>query len=441
MKIKTTITNKIGCLKIEDSGDTRKITYDLLPHQKLVSRSQEPILYFRAGRGSGKSVTAAAIAVKALMRGQRIICMGQTSQAIREVLVPEITKQLDVIAPGDYKWNQTSNKIVYGKGVIYLGSYESIEAIRGYTSISLAILDEAALAPPDIFTVLAFCMRDCAPFKSQIRMMSTPRSQNWLTEFVRKNNIPVVTAKTSDNTQITAEEIELMKKTCIDENSWKREFYGEEVDDSSDGILFTNTMLDNACNTVRQTRQGYNIGVDCSGLGNDMNVIVVRRGNEIVKIVEKKMATASELCSIIRGITIELGKDNLSMVYIDEAYGLDLCERLNEYGILAQTVPFGGAATEHVYLNNRAEMYCTAKKQIDDEGLIGLTTELKHELNATRYILNNSNKIQIIPKADIKLQIGRSPDIADALVLTYFGPIIERKYIERKRAEQAHFME
>jgi Holliday junction resolvasome RuvABC endonuclease subunit len=78
---------------------------------------------------------------------------------------------------------------------------------------------------------------------------------------------------------------------------------------------------------------------------------------------------------------------------------------------------------------------------MDDNGLIGLTEELKNELNATKYTVSNSNKIQLIAKADIKVNIGRSPDIADALALTYCGAIIERRVIDRKREYQTKFME
>ena len=130
------------------------------------------------------------------------------------------------------------------------------------------------------------------------------------------------------------------------------------------------------------------------------------------------------------------------MVYIDAAYGLDLYERLREYGIPAELIAFGSAADEpSVYLNKRAEMYCNAKRDMDDNGLIGLTDELKNELNATKYTVSNSNKIQLIAKGDIKVNIGRSPDIADALALTYCGAIIERRIIDRKREHQIKFME
>lgn len=415
------------------------ITYKLFPHQKAVITSQEPILYARMGRGSGKSYIASMLAVISLLKGKRTLAIAQTSQAIREVLVPEILARLNEIIPNKYKFNQTSNKIVFGKGIIYLGSYESLESLRGYTRISLIILDEAALAPPNIFEVVAFCMRDCDE-EPKIRMMSTPRSANWLTQYVKNNNVPVITAKTSDNKRITEKEIELMKKASIDENSWRREFYGDEIDDETAGVLFSTRLLSNAPKFMQRNNNGYAIGIDCSGLGKDSNVIVVRNQNEILDIVEKKIASNSELCSIVRGLILTHGKANLSHVAIDEAYGLDLHERLSDAGINATIVPFGGKAKNSAYANQRAEMYINLKKGIEEYGLKGITDELYRELQATKYILNNNGKIQLIPKDDIKLNIGRSPDIADALALTYTQDIIPCGLIESEREIQNRYM-
>ena len=416
-----------------------EITYKLFPHQKAVITSQEPILYARMGRGSGKSYIASMLAVISLLKGKRTLAIAQTGQAIREVLVPEILARLNEIIPGKFKFNQTSNKIVFGKGIIYLGSYESLESLRGYTRISLIILDEAALAPPNIFEVVAFCMRDCDE-QPKIRMMSTPRSANWLTEYVKKNNIPVITAKTSDNKRITEKEIELMKKASIDENSWRREFYGDEIDDENAGVLFTSNLLTSSPKFLRRNNDGYAIGIDCSGLGKDSNVIVVRNQNEILDIVEKKIASNSELCSIVRGLITTHGKGNLSHIAIDEAYGLDLHERLSDAGITAAIVPFGGKAKNPAYANKRAEMYINLKKGIEEYGLKGINDELYRELQATKYILNNNDKIQLIPKDEIKLNIGRSPDIADALALTYTQDIIPLGLIEADREIQNRYM-
>ena len=154
---------------------------------------------------------------------------------------------------------------------------------------------------------------------------------------------------------------------------------------------------------------------------------MVRNQTKILDIFEKKIATESELCNIVRHIVDTRGMDKLSHICIDEAYGLGLAERLNENGLQAILVPFGGAPKNKAFANNRAEMYMNLKKGIESNGLFGITNELYRELQATKYILNQTGKIQIIAKDDIKLNIGRSPDIADALALTYYKPIVARE--------------
>ena len=407
-----------------------EIRFKLFPHQKKMIYSNEPILYARCGRGSGKSFTASILAVLAMLRGEKVICLGQTSNAVVEVLAPEILDKLNKIIPGQYSYNKSTHKFQYRKGIIYLQSYESIESIRGYTMISLAILDEAALAPPDVFTILTFCMRG-EGVHPRIRMLSTPRSDNWLTRYIADNHIPVIHATTRDNKLISEEQIEIMKRTCVDENSWRREFFGEEVDDDNGGTIFTSDLfsLDTQCH-VGMDVPGYCIGIDCSGLGTDSNIILVRSETEILEIIDKKIATAAELASIVRGIVFTRGIGLLSHICIDEAYGLDLANRLEEMDLPVTLVPFGGTPENKAYANKRAELYFNLKKGLQEHGIKGLTEEVRRELQATKYKLNNSNRLQLIPKDEIKLNLGRSPDYADALALSFNEPIIPREALE-----------
>lgn len=406
------------------------IRFKLFPHQKRIIASTEAILYARMGRGSGKSFTASILAVLAMLRGEKVICLGQTASAVAEVLAPEILDKLNKIIPGQYSYNKSSHKFQYRNGIIYLQSYESIESIRGYTMISLAILDEAALAPPDVFTILAFCMRG-EGIHPRIRMLSTPRSDNWLTRYIADNHIPVIHATTRDNKLISEEQIEIMKRTCVDENAWRREFFGEEVDDDNGGSIFTSDLFDIKIGyQIGGPVMGYCLGIDCSGLGTDSNIILVRSENEILEIIDKKVATAAELASIVRGIVFTRGRGMLSHICIDEAYGLDLANRLEEMDLPVTLVPFGGTPENKAYANKRAELYFNLKKGIQEHGLKGITEEIRRELQATKYKLNNSNRLQLIPKDEIKLNLGRSPDYADALALSFNEPIIPREAIE-----------
>ena len=276
--------------------------------------------------------------------------------------------------------------------------------------------------------------------------MTTPRVGTWWNDFVRKadpDKIEIIRGNMMsllDKDIITQGTLDLVKATCLDDNMLRQELYGELVEDNSTGVLFTSRLLTSAPKFLQRNNEGYAIGIDCSGLGKDSNVIIVRNQNEILDIVEKKVASNAELCSTVRGLIMTHGKANLSHIAIDEAYGLDLHERLTEAGINAVLVPFGGRANNSAYANQRAEMYINMKKGIEEYGLKGITDELSRELHATKYILNNNNKIQLIPKDEIKLNIGRSPDFADALALTYTQDIIPLGLIEADRELQNRYM-
>lgn len=276
--------------------------------------------------------------------------------------------------------------------------------------------------------------------------MTTPRVGSWWNEFVRKadpDKIEIIRGNMMsllDKELITQGTLDLVKSTCLDDNLMRQELYGELVEDTSTGILFTSQLLTSAPKYTQRNNNGYAIGIDCSGLGKDSNVIVVRNQNEIIDIVEKKIASNSELCSLVRSLIMTHGKADLSHIAIDEAYGLDLHERLSEAGVNAELVPFGGKAKNQAYANRRAEIYINMKKGIEEWGLKGITEELSRELHATKYILNNNNKIQLIPKEEIKLSIGRSPDIADALALTYTQDIVPCGLIEAEREIQNRYM-
>lgn len=418
--------------------------YKLVAHQKRFLLSDKPTVVLNCGRSSGKSFIASLIAALRVKEGKKILVWAQDFKALSENLLSEIIKRLDEMHV-IYHYNQNAHKITCGKGIIYGLSYENIEACRGFTEIGIAICDEIALAPANFFGTMAFCMRGKG-ISPKIYCMTTPRVGTWWNDFVRKadpDKIEIIRGNMMsllDKDIITQGTLDLVKATCLDENMLRQELYGELVEDNSTGVLFTSRLLTTAPKFLQRNNEGYAIGIDCSGLGKDSNVIVVRNQNEILDIVEKKIASNSELCSTVRGLIMTHGKANLSHIAIDEAYGLDLHERLTEANINAVLVPFGGKAKNSAYANQRAEMYINMKKGIEEFGLKGITDELSIELHATKYILNNNNKIQLIPKDEIKMNIGRSPDIADALALTYTQDIIPLGLIEADRELQNRYM-
>lgn len=76
--------------------------------------------------------------------------------------------------------------------------------------------------------------------------------------------------------------------------------------------------------------------------------------------------------------------------------------------------------------NKRAECYWLAAEWVKGGGCLPRDPMLAAELSAPRYWYTK-NRICIEAKDDIKARLGRSPDRADAFVLTFSGPIQPRK--------------
>lgn len=415
------------------------IKYKLFRHQRELLECKDDMVYLRAGRGSGKSFIASLIAVMALLKGQRVLILAQDYRALTEVIMSEIVQRLyEILKPGEFEIHKVSMKITYGEtGVIYFSSYSNMDSIRGFSKIQLSILDEVCLAPPNLFEVLAYCQRDLDE-DPRIVMCSTPRPANWVTSFVKDRNVKIITAKTSDNYRIKPKEIELMKKTCLSEAQWLREFEGVECEDNNSGIIFTDELLEDA----PVSGACVSIGVDCSGFGKDCNCIVVRKGNQVVKIIRRVMATAKDLYADIRSAIKEYGEQHVSDISIDMAYGQSLYELLKDtdYASFTYMVPFGGGPEDPAYLNKRAEMYINAKRYINEHGISGIDDTMKEELKATRYELSPHDKVQLIKKDDIRLILKRSPDSADAFALTFAQADVPRGIINERKMRQHSFM-
>ena len=93
-------------------------------------------------------------------------------------------------------------------------------------------------------------------------------------------------------------------------------------------------------------------------------------------------------------------------------------------------VSFAGKADEHGrFKNKRAEMYFAVCDWIRAGGALPESEELVEELSATTYTFaKGSSQLILEDKDQIKAKLDRSPDLADALALTFAQPVTPRDY-------------
>ena len=75
------------------------------------------------------------------------------------------------------------------------------------------------------------------------------------------------------------------------------------------------------------------------------------------------------------------------------------------------------------YFNKRAEMWAKMRDWLRDVGEIPDDDELAIDLQSPNYEYDNQNRIKLEKKEDMKKRGLLSPDVADALALTFAEPV------------------
>lgn len=162
------------------------------------------------------------------------------------------------------------------------------------------------------------------------------------------------------------------------------------------------------------------LGVDVAGDGLDQSVIFPRRG----------LVAFSPLA--LRGVTPTQGAAQVARQW-DEYRAVGVCidntggwgsgwvDQLRNLGRTPHPIEFAGEPTDRRFANKRAEMWWQMAEWVRTEGALPRCRELVAELTTPTYT-TQGDRLLIEPKKDIKKRLGRSPDYADALALTFAVP-------------------
>jgi hypothetical protein len=94
---------------------------------------------------------------------------------------------------------------------------------------------------------------------------------------------------------------------------------------------------------------------------------------------------------------------------------------LIQSGFTPHAINFSQKAIDGRYLNKRAEMWFLLSEWVKRGGVLSSHPEIARELASATYCFMNG-KFKLEDKAQIKSRLGYSPDIADALALTFALP-------------------
>ena len=167
------------------------------------------------------------------------------------------------------------------------------------------------------------------------------------------------------------------------------------------------------------------LGGDVARQGDDSSVIVKRQG--LVAFPFRSMRIPDTMM-VAQQFIMEKDKHEADAVFVDETggYGAGVIDAMRQLGHDVIGVQFGGKPNDYRYFNKRSEMYFEMSKWVKSGGALPDDRELKEELCATQFVYQG-DKFRIIEKEMIKDAIGRSPDKADSLALTFAMPVAKNR--------------
>lgn len=168
------------------------------------------------------------------------------------------------------------------------------------------------------------------------------------------------------------------------------------------------------------------LGCDAARMGLDASTIFTRVGRDgrsfPMKLFRKLdtqqfamqiAAWANELRTVYRLRKVYICVDGIGI-------GAGVVDTLRAMGFEVRDVQAAGrACNDRAYTNVRAELYGAARDWLQAGGTLPDDDELAEDLTAADYLFDNKGRVQIERKDAIRARLGRSPDRADAVALSF----------------------
>lgn len=310
-----------------------------------------------------------------------------------------------------------------GSTIQLLGS-DNPDAIRG-NALHGVILDEVADMPTEIWSVIV--MPTLMNTRGFAIFIGTPHGTNLFSDlFFRaqagKKSWSALSFDVYHTDALTQEEIELAKSE-MSENEFKQEFMcdfsviaHDQLISLQDCQMSTQRIVDENTN-----KQDYKLimGVDVARYGNDASCIFLRRGDQVLEPYVFRGYSTYQLA-----LEVKLLKDkyNADIIYVDgTGVGGGVVDTLQHLGVFVYEVNFSQRAISQEYVDKRTEIWFKLKEFIKSTGSLPNNQDLIKDLTSPIYEKNDKGQFKLESKKLIKKRLGYSPDLGDALALTFAG--------------------
>lgn len=398
--------------------------------QDAVDKKEKPYISIRSGHGTGKTSFLAWLIlwVGLTKEDSKIPTTAPVADQLTNLLLPEVTKWRNKMSDEFQKMVEVQSKDVkFLNGnhcFARTARKENTEALAGvHASFVCYIADEASGVDQQVFDVIEGALTG----DSFIFVMTSNPTRTTGTFFDSHNKkrssyqaLHFDSEKSSNvNTQWVAD---MEQKYGRDSDVFRVRVNGNFPNTNATGLF---SLADLEVATIRKADAEGSVvmGVDVARYGNDSSVITLKRGMQLSLLDTMDQCSTTEVASKVAYHSNQVAPQGIVVDTIGVGAGVyDQLKPIVGARLVDGNVGFA-SDDPNTYMNKRAEAYFKLRDAIKRGASIPNDDELIEELLSIEYQFTESGKIKIKSKEQIKEDLGRSPDKADAFMLLYFRNI------------------
>jgi hypothetical protein len=380
----------------------------------------------RSGHGTGKTGLLSWIVLwwGSFREDVKIPMTAPTSHQLYDLLLPEVRKWWERLPPlikNEVEVKTEKVDFPQGFAVARTARKEQPEALQGFHATNLAfVIDEASGIPQIIFEVAEGAMTGeetlvimaANPTRTEGYFYDSHHKNRWMWECFQFN------AEESEN--VSEKWIEQKKRQYgVESDVYKVRVKGEFPSQSSNAVLKLADVEDAIIRENVDDSGAEVWALDIADYGDDRSVLAKRKGKLFRPLEVRRNLKLPDLAGWLIW-EYQNAKIKPAVIFYDAiGVGASLGAVCADKGldILVGIKASNTATDSKTYENKRAEWYYSLKEMIEDATLPD-DDELVGELMAQKYKISPTGKIMLIPKDDIKNELGRSPDKSDAIAMT-----------------------
>lgn len=408
-----------------------EVIVDIPKRFKPLLNSQYRNKLYYGGRAGGKSF-AFADCLLLLGRSDKLFvaCVREVQNSIKDSVYKLLKDRAEHYEFDDYRFYEDRiENVITGTRFVFKGlKDQNKQNIKSLEGVDICWIEEGQSISKDSWDVLNPTIRKKG-------------SQIWVSMNREEENDPIWVAVASNPDEKTyvckvnyydnpycPDEMKYLAERCKEQDydDYLHIWEGEPIQQGNTKLIGAKAVKAAFEPKMDSSTSPLVIGLDIARFGDDATVFCFRKGRWCFKFEEYAKKDTVEIANIATNLIRELKPARLFLD--DGGVGGGVYDILKDrgFGEIVRGVNFGARSIDDErYANRRAEMWDAVREWLTGKVQLPKDDKLLDDLCSVNKKYDQKGRLQLESKDDVKKRLGRSPDKADALALTFAEPVYD----------------